>query len=1446
MIFSTRAYSYSDWTQVYPVKEYNVFGDPDRLSTATVERISDNHLLTSGLSVDNVGLETSQGATLVGANTYGAAGGATWSTVQQALIWLSKNGGGSDATTTYTLAYPQLAIIWQNGTQTLTNNSETTVSFTDALKNPNGMWSAAHPKYITIPVTGYYICFYSISYGAISGTLSSLNYVGRSQIVINGAAGNTNRTVGRASYVLGSVVTSYASGGLVYLNAGDIVALTAFQNWTGNVTLGGPGLATRTNLGVVRVSEELVSFLVTGGGGRTAVVAGPGITVVKDGTTTYTVSLSTDALTSLSLIGSMVQNVVAGENMNRSDDGARPKTITLNSEGGGGGSTGVLTVLGENGVTVANGTSTTVTVGLTTDVQTSIPLVGGVVGDVAAGPGLVFTENGGRPRTETGTLSSDVWTSLGLIGEFPVQVYGGDGILVTNNGGRPISYTISFSGQTTAVLTVSGGPLVAITNGSGPDVTVGILDDAVTSVNLVGSLARGVKAGNGISVTKSDERPSTYTVALTTAVQNAITTAGLGLVKNVVSANSNATITSDGKNPKTLTLTVTTSGGGGGGITTSTLAVSAYHSTTQAITAGADTRVLFNGENFDTSNMHSTSVNTGLFTVPAGGHGYWIVMSSITFASGAASKNARCHFSVNGQIATTNQWWGGVSGSLNAAETAQRSGAAIMLLNAGDTVEVDARINTGAMILGSTTVGLRNRFQMALFGTGAGGGTVSQVKAGSAYVTSANDTGPTVTIDLAASTKTILDNAFTTITVTAPLVTTSTSGPITNLSIPSAITTSTVYSQYARLDGSNQPFTGDIGLPHIGTNWMLFTDSSGVVRGDPGVKVDTGNNGIVAANGTFSNDLASSGPVRAGEIITNLWRNDEGTTVAVAFEPDTGGVQFYKVKIDPPVHPYGGELLSIHTDGGIGLELIGGDDQSLEEMWIDNIGTCLVLTRGHSMSGSPGGPTIEIAEQSGGIPAIVVDGTPEGAICTGLNADLLDDHHASYFATVTALNTKVSTTTLASYSYVSKNATLLAHTLALVATSTNLTSNAGLWWSQVNGFTLGVAGDIRATSGTVYAAFNGNGANVTSLNPANLSAAVPMSKGGTGTTSPTNKTIPRVGPSNFITDGLLWWTTKSTVSGGITVGLKGDSHTSGTQTATQFVGGGAGLTSVTDAGAMRLMGGNSVSNGTQTYLDANINGTPAPYLTLAQFTGNGDSSVGGTASLAGTLTVVGSAAYQLPDAGGVGVSATGGAGMDVGEGTADGTVGGSAVVAVGGAGGAGSGDYPAGNGAIAGVFVGGAAGDDSIGGFGGVLPGAGITADGGVDTNGYGNAPAAILGATRGNTLIGAATDDGVNKLQVVGQIAPQGSGSGVLLKNGSNQQTGSATLTTGGTVTVSNTYVKTGAVILLSRQSFAGTPTTPGDLKVDTIVNSTSFVITSTLTTDRGVIGYVIFNPAP
>lgn len=61
----------------------------------------------------------------------------------------------------------------------------------------------------------------------------------------------------------------------------------------------------------------------------------------------------------------------------------------------------------------------------------------------------------------------------------------------------------------------------------------------------------------------------------------------------------------------------------------------AYHNTTQSIANASFQSVVFNTNLYDNASIHSTSVNTERFTIPAAMGGKWLFGSSVSFAPNA-------------------------------------------------------------------------------------------------------------------------------------------------------------------------------------------------------------------------------------------------------------------------------------------------------------------------------------------------------------------------------------------------------------------------------------------------------------------------------------------------------------------------------------------------------------------------------------------------------------------------------------------------------------------------------------------------------------------------------------------------------------------------------------------------------------------------------------------
>jgi len=115
--------------------------------------------------------------------------------------------------------------------------------------------------------------------------------------------------------------------------------------------------------------------------------------------------------------------------------------------------------------------------------------------------------------------------------------------------------------------------------------------------------------------------------------------------------------------------------------------------TTQAIPDTTFTSVLFTDEDYDIGGLHSTSVDTSRFTIPADGGGTYDLKSSVALANGTGNRRI-LRYKVNGVAQTDFQAVAvPVSGS-----TSQFFGAGEYYLNGGDYVELEIWQNSGGSL----------------------------------------------------------------------------------------------------------------------------------------------------------------------------------------------------------------------------------------------------------------------------------------------------------------------------------------------------------------------------------------------------------------------------------------------------------------------------------------------------------------------------------------------------------------------------------------------------------------------------------------------------------------------------------------------------------------------------------------------------------------------------
>lgn len=106
-----------------------------------------------------------------------------------------------------------------------------------------------------------------------------------------------------------------------------------------------------------------------------------------------------------------------------------------------------------------------------------------------------------------------------------------------------------------------------------------------------------------------------------------------------------------------------------------------YNNAAQPANSGEYTLITFNSERFDTDGFHSTSVNTGRLTVPAGLGGYYLIGASAIWSAENSSGQRLLRFKVNG---STVHRVGDTS-----ASQAIINDAFPRYLNAGDYVELE-------------------------------------------------------------------------------------------------------------------------------------------------------------------------------------------------------------------------------------------------------------------------------------------------------------------------------------------------------------------------------------------------------------------------------------------------------------------------------------------------------------------------------------------------------------------------------------------------------------------------------------------------------------------------------------------------------------------------------------------------------------------------------------
>jgi hypothetical protein len=127
-------------------------------------------------------------------------------------------------------------IVRQTSGQSVTNTTDTLVSFNVADVNTDNMWVAGNPTVITIQHAGIYWIFTQARWGAFAG--ATLTTVGSPSILVNGTNPAANAVAQNVlPFVIGGAGSTSQAGWLGNLAAGSVIYLNVWQNIGGTATL---------------------------------------------------------------------------------------------------------------------------------------------------------------------------------------------------------------------------------------------------------------------------------------------------------------------------------------------------------------------------------------------------------------------------------------------------------------------------------------------------------------------------------------------------------------------------------------------------------------------------------------------------------------------------------------------------------------------------------------------------------------------------------------------------------------------------------------------------------------------------------------------------------------------------------------------------------------------------------------------------------------------------------------------------------------------------------------------------------------------------------------------------------------------------------------------------------------------------------------------------------
>jgi len=168
----------------------------------------------------------------------------------------------------------------------------------------------------------------------------------------------------------------------------------------------------------------------------------------------------------------------------------------------------------------------------------------------------------------------------------------------------------------------------------------------------------------------------------------------------------------------------------------------AYRTTSQTVTAGVETAMTFDAEEFDTDTFHDNSTNPSRMTIPAGLGGKYLVQSHLGFP-GASHGVIFGRIKKNGTTFIT-----GSEDDLSTGSDSSLHPGVVIDLAAGDYVEIFASRASGTAI-GATTNSFSNTFEIVKLDSGKIGqgigaraykAAVQAIATGDAYVEATFDT----------------------------------------------------------------------------------------------------------------------------------------------------------------------------------------------------------------------------------------------------------------------------------------------------------------------------------------------------------------------------------------------------------------------------------------------------------------------------------------------------------------------------------------------------------------------------------------------------------------------------------------------------------------------------------------------------------------------------------